>query len=199
MDEVDDDLEELSPTSSCHTSHQNNPGLRPNNADFSYHAKPYIPNSIIPRRDNRPSSDKRSQSNSQTRKAKKFLKPTPNKDRLASPIHIPQNTVTHSSILKNSKLRENSLYEEKIYRGEVFIYKPSFPGMESPALGPSPQQTLNLSHFLSPQLQPSLDTIHSPGKSLMSGNHHHHASTSREQRKDELESRHPKVEKKPTG
>ena len=47
MEEVDDDIDELSPTSSCHTSHQNNPGLRANNADFSYHAKPYIPNSII--------------------------------------------------------------------------------------------------------------------------------------------------------
>ena len=51
MEEVEDELEELSPTSSCHTSHQNNPGLRPNNADFSYHAKPYIPNSIIPVRE----------------------------------------------------------------------------------------------------------------------------------------------------
>jgi hypothetical protein len=47
MEDVDDDIDELSPTSSCHTSHQNNPGLRANNADFSYHAKPYIPHSII--------------------------------------------------------------------------------------------------------------------------------------------------------
>ena len=47
MEDVDDDFDELSPTSSCHTSQQNNPGLRANNADFSYHAKPYIPNQII--------------------------------------------------------------------------------------------------------------------------------------------------------
>jgi hypothetical protein len=80
MEDVDDDIDELSPTSSCHTSHQNNPGLRANNADFSYHAKPYIPHSIIKQPTHLPIIN-RSTSNSQTRNPKKYLKPVPSKDR----------------------------------------------------------------------------------------------------------------------
>ena len=126
MEDVDDDIDELSPTSSCHTSHQNNPGLRPNNADFSYHAKPYIPNSIINPQQQQPSNrvesnNNRSNSNSLTRKTKRFLKPIPSKDRQASPIQLP---TVNSSVLKSmSKELKPSTNDDKVYKGEVFIYK----------------------------------------------------------------------------
>ena len=56
---------------------------------------------------------------------------------------------SHSSVLKSisKDLKPSKTNDDKTYKGEVFIYKPSFPGME---YQPSPQQTLNLSVFMSP-------------------------------------------------
>lgn len=77
------------------------------------------------------------------------MKSTPSKDRQASPIQIPTSNIK-SSILKSisKDLKTSNNNDDRVYKGDVFIYKPSFPGMEYHA---SPQQTLNLSVFLSPQ------------------------------------------------